>query len=170
MLSPRDTLPPLEIFAPGAAGDAARRVFGAKFTATMRREWFTIGIQLGYRYENSPICIPDGTPAPPDETATYTQTARPGHRAPHAWLARGQSTLDLFGHGFVLMRFGAAPADATPLVMAAAARGVPMTVCDIRNEEAEALYEGKMMGFAALYPSYTPLTPAPLRRAPRRSR
>ena len=145
MLSPRDNLPPPEIFAPGPAGDAARRVFGAKFTETMRREWFTIGIQLGYRYENSPICIPDGTPAPPDETATYTQTARPGHRAPHAWLAPGQSTLDLFGRGFVLMRFGITPADAAPLVKAAAARGVPMTVCDIRDEEAATLYERRLV-------------------------
>jgi len=145
MLSPRDNLPPPEIFAPGPAGDAARRVFGAKFTATMRREWFTIGIQLGYRYENSPICIGDGTPAPPDETAIYTPTARPGHRAPHAWLAPGQSTLDLFGRGFVLMRFSATPLDATPLVRAAAERQVPMTVRDIHNEEAAALYERRLV-------------------------
>ena len=109
MLSPREQRPPPEIFMPGAGGDAARREFGARFTETMRHEWFTIGIQLGYRYEHSPICIPDGTPAPPDETATYTPTARPGHRAPHAWLAPGRSTLDLFGRGFALLRFGKAP-------------------------------------------------------------
>src|SRR5262249_38967171 len=120
MLSTREDLPPPEIFQPGHAGDAARRVFGAKFTATMRREWFTLGIQLGYRYENSPICVPDGTPAPSDETATYTQTARPGHRAAHVWLAPGQSTLDLFGRGFVLMRFGGTTADVAPLMTAAA--------------------------------------------------
>jgi len=145
MLSPRENLPPPEIFAPGPAGDAARRVFGAKFTETMRREWFTIGIQLGYHYENSPICIADGSPAPPDETATYTQTARPGHRAPHVWLAPGQSTLDLFGRGFVLLRFGAVPTDATALVEAAASRQVPLLVHDIHNEEAAALYERRLV-------------------------
>jgi len=111
----------------------------------MRREWFTLGIQLGYRYQNSPICIPDGTPAPPDETATYTQTARPGHRAPHVWLAPGQSTLDLFGRGFVLMRFGTAPIDAAPLATAAAERQVPLTVHDIRDEQAAALYERRLV-------------------------
>jgi 2-polyprenyl-6-methoxyphenol hydroxylase-like FAD-dependent oxidoreductase len=145
MLSPRDNLPPPEIFVPGPVGDAARRAFGAKFTETMRREWFTIGIQLGYRYENSPICIPDGTPAPPDETATYTPTARPGHRAPHAWLAPGQSTIDQFGRGFVLLRFGAASIDTTPLIRAASARRVPLRVIDIRNEEASALYERRLV-------------------------
>jgi hypothetical protein len=77
------TVPRRKISQSGPAGDAARRVFGAKFTAIMRREWFTLGIQLGYGYENSPICVPDGTPAPPEQTANYLQTARPGHRAPH---------------------------------------------------------------------------------------
>lgn len=144
MLSPRKDLPPADIFEAGPGGEAARRAFGAKFTQTMRREWFTLGIQLGYRYENSPICIPDGTPAPPDETATYTPTARPGHRAPHVWLAPGQSTLDLFGRGFVLLRFDAA-ADATPLAQAAAERRVPFRLRDIRNEEAAALYERRLV-------------------------
>jgi 2-polyprenyl-6-methoxyphenol hydroxylase-like FAD-dependent oxidoreductase len=145
MLSTREDLPPPEIFQPGRAGDATRRAFGAKFTATMRREWFTLGIQLGYRYENSPICVADGTPAPPDEAATYTQTARPGHRAPHVWLAPGRSTLDLFGRGFALMRFGAATADVAPLVKAAAERRLPLTVHDIRSEEAAALYERRLV-------------------------
>ena len=73
----------------------------------MRREWFTLGVHLGYRYENSPICWPDGTAAPPDDPRAYVPTARPGHRAPHAWLADGRSTLDLFGRGFALIGFGA---------------------------------------------------------------
>ena len=85
-------------------GAATREEVGREFTATMRHEWFTLGVHLGYRYDNSPICWPDGTPAPPDDSRAYTQTARPGHRAPHVWLADGRSTLDLFGRGFVLLR------------------------------------------------------------------
>jgi 2-polyprenyl-6-methoxyphenol hydroxylase-like FAD-dependent oxidoreductase len=145
MLSTRADRPPPEIFQPGPAGEAARRAFGAKFTAIMRREWFTLGIQLGYRYENSPICVADGTPAPPEETANYLQTARPGHRAPHLWLAPKQSTLDLFGRGFVLLRLGAVPVDAAPLVKAATEQQLPLTVHDISNEEAAALYERRLV-------------------------
>jgi 2-polyprenyl-6-methoxyphenol hydroxylase-like FAD-dependent oxidoreductase len=148
MLSPRDNRPPPEIFVPGEAGDAARRDFGAKFTATMRREWFTIGVQLGYRYEDSPICIPDGTAAPPDETATYLPTARPGHRAPHAFLGPEQSTLDLFGRGFVLMRFGASPAEAADtaqLAAAAANRGVALRICNVADEAVAALYGRRLV-------------------------
>ncbi len=55
-------------------------------------------------------------------------TARPGHRAPHAWLADGRSTLDLFGRGFTLLGFGAAAAEAAPLLDAARARRVPIDV------------------------------------------
>src|SRR5262249_24335965 len=105
MLSPRDLVTPKAIFEPGAAGDAARVEFGAAYTRVMSREWHSNGIDLGYRYEGSPVIVPDGTPEPEDSTSDYVQTARPGHRAPHAWLAAGRSTLDCFGRGFVLMRF-----------------------------------------------------------------
>ena len=145
MLSPREDRPPAEIFLPGAAGAAARRAFGERFTATMRREWFTLGIQLGYRYEGSPLLVPDGTAPPPDEPATYLQTARPGHRAPHVFLAPGRSTLDLYGRGFALLRFGRASPDASALVAAAASRGVPLRLCDVVNEAAEALYERRLV-------------------------
>ena len=67
MLSSRACPPPPEIFEPGPSGDAARKKYGDWFTQTMRREWYTIGIHLGYRYEGSPIIWPDDTPALPDE-------------------------------------------------------------------------------------------------------
>ena len=88
----------------------------------MRHEWFANGVMLGYRYDDSPIVWPDGTPAPPD-ISTYMQTARPGARAPHVWLRDGRSTLDLFGRGFVLLRLGANPPDAPRLRAAAATAG-----------------------------------------------
>ena len=95
MLSTRERLPGPEIFAPGAANDAARKEYGDWFAAIMRHEWFANGVMLGYRYDSSPIVWPDGTPAPPDVSHPYIQTARPGARAPHVWLADGRSTLDL---------------------------------------------------------------------------
>ena len=126
-------------------GAATRRKVGAEFSELMRREWFTLGIHLGYRYENSPICWPDGTPAPPDEARTYEQTARPGHRAPHAWLADGRSTLDLFGRSFTLLGFGATAAEAAPLVEAARARGVPIEFVPLNEPNVAALYQRKFV-------------------------
>jgi 2-polyprenyl-6-methoxyphenol hydroxylase-like FAD-dependent oxidoreductase len=140
MLSARDRKPPAAAFETGPAGDRARAEFGARYTEIMRHEWFTLGIHRGYRYEGSPIIVPDGTPAPPDDYSNYFQTARPGHRAPHAWLSPGVSTLDLFGRGFVLLRFGVAPPDCDALVSAASLRDIPLTVHDIADPAVGALY------------------------------
>ena len=107
-------------------------------------EFRTLGLQIGYTYENSPICVADGTPPLPDDPANYTANARPGARAPHAWLGENKSTLDLFGHGFVLLRFPGAP-EAAPLAAAAAARGVPLTVVDIDRADVAALYERRLV-------------------------
>jgi 2-polyprenyl-6-methoxyphenol hydroxylase-like FAD-dependent oxidoreductase len=128
------------------AGAATRVKVGREFTEMMRREWFTLGIHLGYRYEGSPICWPDGTAPPPDEARTYVPVARPGHRAPHTWLADGRSTLDLFGRGFVLLGFDAATADeADPLLQAARTRGVPLEFVALSEPQVAALYARKFV-------------------------
>lgn len=105
------------------------------------------GITVGYRYDDSPICVDDGTTVPPITTTTYTQTARPGARAPHAWIDEdaGISTIDLFGHGFVLLRFGNEREDISALLTATADVGLPMTVRDIDNDAIAGLYERKLV-------------------------
>lgn len=75
----------------------------------------------------------------------YVPTARPGARAPHAWIAPGQSTLDLFGRGFTLLDFGAKPADSAALVQAAASRGVPLTHVKLAHETAAGLYQAPLV-------------------------
>jgi 2-polyprenyl-6-methoxyphenol hydroxylase-like FAD-dependent oxidoreductase len=126
-------------------GAATREKVGREFSETMRREWFTLGAHLGYRYENSPVCWPDGTAAPPDDPRAYVPTARPGHRAPHAFLADGRSTLDLFGRGFALLGFGAGAAEAAPLLQAAKKRNLPLTFTALAEPHIAALYERKFV-------------------------
>ncbi|MDO8389501.1 MAG: FAD-dependent monooxygenase [Actinomycetota bacterium] len=128
------------VLAEGPKGDAARKNIGNMLTVGLHQEWFSQGIGMGYRYEGSPIVVPDGTPEPADEPSNYQPTARPGHRAPHAWLADGRSMLDLFGKGFVLLNFGAAAADVAALTAAAAATGVPLTVEAIDQPEIAGQY------------------------------
>jgi hypothetical protein len=71
----------------------------------------------------------------------YHQTSRPGSRAPHAWLSEGRSTIDLFGRGFVLLRFGADAPDPSGLVAAAKQRHVPLDVVNIGDPAIAQLYE-----------------------------
>ena len=126
----------------GPEGDAARTQLQRHFIEhQFDREYKNEGIVLGYRYDDSPICVPDGTPDPPNPTMTYTPTARPGARAPHAVLADGRSTLDLFGRAFVLLRLGRNPPPVDGLVQAARERRVPVEVVSINEPHVLALYE-----------------------------
>jgi FAD binding domain len=143
MLTPRESLSQT-VFEPGPDGDRARRVFGDAYTQMMKREWYTIGIHLGFRYEGSSIVAADGTPEPEDTVNTYVQTARPGHRAPHVWLGPELSTLDFFGRDFVLMRFDKDLA-VDALIDAAERAGVPLAVVDIDHEGARELYGRKLV-------------------------
>ena len=145
MLSTRSRRPPQNLLDPGPEADAARRDYGEWYAGVMHQEWFTIGVNLGYRYEGSPIIWPDGTPAPPLEIETYTQTARPGSRAPHAWLSDGRSVIDLFGRGFVLLDFGAPGGDTAGITAAAQAACVPLTVTRIDDAEVAALYGARLV-------------------------
>jgi 2-polyprenyl-6-methoxyphenol hydroxylase-like FAD-dependent oxidoreductase len=126
MLSPRLDPPGPRLTDPSPEGDVLRADLGRRFSQAIAREWTTIGIHLGYRYDDSPVICPDGSPAEPMEVTSYTQTARPGARAPHVWLGDGSSTLDLFGRGFVLLSLGDREDQPGRLVAAAAAAGVPL--------------------------------------------
>src|SRR5262245_33544292 len=98
-----------------------------------------------YIYAHSPVSLPDGTPPPLDEVMTYVQTARPGSRAPHVWLAPDRSIIDLFGKDFVLLRFGADAPAGDAFADAARRHQVPFRVVDIDSEEARMLYERRLV-------------------------
>jgi 2-polyprenyl-6-methoxyphenol hydroxylase-like FAD-dependent oxidoreductase len=126
-------------------GRALRRRCGEALVGSVGRMFRTLGLQIGYRYDGSPICVPDGSPAPPDDPATYVPTARPGARAPHVLLADGRSMLDLFRGGFVLLRFGADAPDAEGFVTAARCHKLPLEVVTLDEPQAAALYARKLV-------------------------
>lgn len=128
----------------GEAGEKNRREVGEMLDRALYPEWNSYGVAMGYRYDDSPVIVPEATPEPEDDDSVYLQTARPGHRAPHAWLEDGRSTIDLFGSGFVLMRFDGAP-PASPFGAAAEDRCLPLTVVDCADPAIAALYERKLV-------------------------
>jgi 2-polyprenyl-6-methoxyphenol hydroxylase-like FAD-dependent oxidoreductase len=125
-------------------GEAQRRAVGEQMNAMLAQEWHSVGVAMGYRYDTSPIVVPDGTQPTPDDPSVYVQTARPGHRAPHAWLPDGRSTIDLFGDGFTLLCLGS-PGDTGPLEAAAADRGVPLRVITVDDPAIARLYERRLV-------------------------
>jgi hypothetical protein len=132
------------LFTVGREGDLCRERIAEFFIESLHSEWNSSGVALGYRYEGSPIIVPDDMPPTPDDPSEYIQTSRPGHRAPHAWLSDGDSTLDLFGKGFVLLRFSSR-VDVARIESTALQVGVPLNTIDIDDAAIAALYERNLV-------------------------
>jgi 2-polyprenyl-6-methoxyphenol hydroxylase-like FAD-dependent oxidoreductase len=185
------------LLAPTYDGALARYEVGRRYSATMLREWYKLGIDLGYTYAGSPIILDedaimesagrekagpadrirrvlaDQTPIsaaalrdvqrlvvhlngsyeialdweelPAHEVMLYEQSARPGSRAPHVWLADGRSTLDLFGRTYVLLRLGADAPDPEPLCRQAQARQIPLTVAELDEPAVSRAYGASLV-------------------------
>jgi hypothetical protein len=123
------------------AGAEARHKMGEELVRVQARRVITDGLALGYQYTSSPIVCSDGAGPSPSSTQEYHPTTVPGSRAPHAWLPDGRSTIDLFGNGFTLLRFGAGTAGPTAMERAFAERGVPLNTVGIVDPAIAALYE-----------------------------
>ena len=113
---------------PGHLGDATRREVGELILGTKQREFRTLGLVLGTRYDNSPIIVADGSKPPAESVMVYLPTACPGSLAPHLWLADGSSLYDHFGPGFSLVVTQGDAGDATPLIAAAETLAIPLKV------------------------------------------
>ena len=138
------------IEAPGAAGDSLRAEIGARIQATKTREFMTLGVVLGYRYDASPVIVSDGTTASPPDFLNYVPSSRPGHLAPHAWLHDGSSLYDHFGDGFTLL---ISPGSEIAEAERAAANAATL-------ELSLKLFQPTEGGVAALYPArYTLIRP-----------
>ena len=105
--------------------------------SNVKQEFDAPGIHFGFRYE-SPAIVADGTP-PSDDPQQWQQNSYPGSRAPHAWLESGKSTLDLFGHGLVLLNFK--DREVTNLEKTCKQKDVPLRTYRIENKAIADLYE-----------------------------
>ncbi|MBM2803952.1 MAG: hypothetical protein HW419_1845 [Deltaproteobacteria bacterium] len=128
----------------GADSDEGRQLRDKARAAIMRTrakefQHDSAGIELGYRYENSPICVADGTPAPELDHGIYVPSTWPGVRAPHVWLKNGRSTLDLFGKKFVLLNFSGA--NTSTITDAAKRVDLPFEVITLDEAKVREIYE-----------------------------
>jgi 2-polyprenyl-6-methoxyphenol hydroxylase-like FAD-dependent oxidoreductase len=134
-----------EIDSPTLAGGEVRARVGTKLLAHLTRMFQTIGLQIGYVYANSPICVGDGTPGPADDAESYRPSTWPGSRAPHERLSDGRSTLDLFGRRFVLLRLGDDAPDTKSLEVKAAERGMPLQTITLQEANVIGTYERRLV-------------------------
>lgn len=131
---------PANVDAEGAEAEQVRQQLGEALAQHVRNEFNIPGLQLGLRYEGSPIVAAETTAPSPDEPNHYLPSARPGARAPHVWLG-DQSIFDLFGRDYTLLCFNAAgQADSPAWQRAATALGLPLEILHCDSAQAHALY------------------------------
>jgi 2-polyprenyl-6-methoxyphenol hydroxylase-like FAD-dependent oxidoreductase len=132
-----------KIAEPGPEGDAVRAMVGEEIVRMKVREFKTLGVVLGSRYDTSPVIVPDGSAAPPDDFMAYEPSAHPGCLAPHRWLADGSSIYDHFGRGFTLVAARNGADGTGAFVDAARLRGVPLSLYEHDDPALAALYDAR---------------------------
>src|SRR3954451_18371397 len=128
----------------GPLGDRLRREAGEYLDQHGRAEFNIPGITFGTRYGESPVIVPDGSPAPIDAANSYEPSASPGGRAPHVWLDEGRSLFDTFGFEWTLLRLGPAPPPGDRFADAARRAGIDLEVVDLASKEVRDLYEAPL--------------------------
>lgn len=102
------------------------------------------GVVLGYRYDDSPVIVGDGTPPSSRDFLNYVPSARPVCLAPHVWLHDGTSLYDHFGQGFTLIvTDDSDTAEIERVREAARMTGVPLEVLRPREPAIADLYRAR---------------------------
>ena len=125
-------------------GEAARAVAGQLGYALDVEQQCCGGLNFGYFYDRSPIIAYDGEQAPTYTMGTFTSSSVPGCRAPHVWLEGRRSLYDAIGPDYTLLRLDPT-AHVDGIVAAAAQRGLPLAVLDVRSREASQHYRHKLV-------------------------
>jgi len=133
-----------EIDEASTAGEQLRSELGVAVKA-QEKLIASSGTLLGYRYEGSDIIVGDDTPEPADDPRRYRPVARPGHRAPHAWLENGDALYDRFGAGFTLLQLGPRDTEAAAFQAAAREIGLPLEVVNLNDPYVLQIYESDLV-------------------------
>lgn len=130
----------------GDPGGNDRKRFAAAINTFQRRSHEQSGIELGYRYTLSRVCVQETGPLPDPDTPTYAPNAAAGSRLPHAWAEPGVSVHDLAGSGLTLLVLDAADAEIARFTLAAQSRDIPFSVVDLRGRpDLARVYERGML-------------------------
>lgn len=125
-----------------AIGESARAALGKTILSSKLREFFNLGLILGYRYKDSPLIVGETGDAPRETVTEYHPSAYPGRLAPHFWLGGGKSIYDCFGSGFTLLTvLKKDSSDCVRLEAAANDLGLPLEIVNIEGGRFRELYQ-----------------------------
>ena len=125
----------------GSEGEKIRRELSNSILEKLKEEYFCLGIQLGARYDDSPIIINEDNLLPDSSPYDYTPTSHPGGRAPHAWLEDGSALFDHFSNGFTLLKLGTVKINTDSFVNRAANLRIPLVLYENTSKDLLHLYK-----------------------------
>ena len=126
----------------GPEGDAVRAEVAELVGMAKHKEFYSLGVVLGYCYQSSPVIVDDGTNAGWVRSNDYLPKAIPGCLAPHRWLTPETSLYDLFGDDFTLLVLaGGHEADIAAAEAEAKKTGTPLAVVRLDDAALITLYE-----------------------------
>jgi 2-polyprenyl-6-methoxyphenol hydroxylase-like FAD-dependent oxidoreductase len=138
-----DAVPSLE--ADTTEGEQARSIASDYLNGHVRREFNIPGVTFGGRYDQSPLIVSDGSHAPEDAANTYTPSACPGGRPPHAWMSDGSSLYDSFNFEWTLLVLGEVPTDCNGFRDAATKLKIDLKVVRHSSNNLAQLYEANLV-------------------------
>ncbi|KAF2186232.1 hypothetical protein K469DRAFT_749850 [Zopfia rhizophila CBS 207.26] len=108
----------------------------AQYVTTQDGENKEHGIEMGYRYNGSPIVVPDpGNVEPPWEYRHYIPSTWPGARAPHIFLADNKTSIyDFFGPDYTIVDFSEDGLVASNFEEVATRFAIPLKKLHLPNE------------------------------------
>lgn len=135
--------------APGMSADTAEareiRLGVARLAdVEQRKGQEMLGIELGYRYTDSPLVCDDDCSGGGDAKQrpygfAYEPSAAPGVRLPHTWVNGDTALLDLCGDGYTLLRLNGQAASTSALESAFEEAGAPLTVLEVQDAHVRAM-------------------------------
>ena len=136
-----------EIYA--AAGDleapdmeAKRSEVAAKIAELGNAENESWGVELGYRYDESPIIFVEKNP-PAIDPIEYRASTSPGVRLPHLFLDDGSSVHEKLGLYYTLVALE--DFETRPVEQIAAELSVPLTILRLHQKDLKKIYERNFM-------------------------
>jgi hypothetical protein len=128
----------------GESADAAhrRKITGQKIIALGNAENESWGVELGYRYDESPIIWHESEP-PAVDPLVYKPSTWPGARLPHVFLSDGVSIHAKLGKYFTLVALNGV--DTMALEQAAASRGIPLEILTLDRPDLRPIYARNLL-------------------------
>lgn len=117
-----------------------------------RKQWYSLGVQMGYSYLGSSGIASEATIDESDrvdggqwQIDRYDERPQLGVRLPHCWLNDGSSLFDALGSDFTLLCV-AQPASATKEFARAAVRaGMPLKLLEISDQSAVGIFGRRLV-------------------------